>query len=354
MITLVACGHTIGSVHSVDHPEIVSGPSEASNIAQFDTTADVFDNAPVTEYLSNTTTNPLVINKNDTLNSDKRIFASDGHATMMKLSNATVFKAQCENVFERMIDLVPANVTLTEPLQPVDVKPYIEKLELDGSGNVTFEGKIRIRITEGTGRDAADISVRLPYVDRTGVAVSEEIVTTPARFQGGTTSGYGETFQWYEFSSVLPAAGISAFDVKVASKNVTTTYDNAGTGGYPVSSEVFFQERNSCLVTGQVNGEYVGNITLVAAVHKDQVAADKGVTIKLAHRRVQPRNFIPKIEVVSYPLEHTSSMGDYYYYATTVPLDVGSWTTQFDIEAGNSTLEYQSTALLGNGKLCEA
>jgi hypothetical protein len=35
-----------------------------------------------TEYISGTTKNPLVVGTNDTLNSDKRIFASDGNLTM--------------------------------------------------------------------------------------------------------------------------------------------------------------------------------------------------------------------------------------------------------------------------------
>jgi len=35
-----------------------------------------------TEYVTGTTVNPLVVNTNDTFNSDKRIFAHDGNATM--------------------------------------------------------------------------------------------------------------------------------------------------------------------------------------------------------------------------------------------------------------------------------
>lgn len=352
MITLVACGHTIGSVHSVDHPEIVSGPVEASNIAQFDTTAGTFDNKPVTEYLSNSTRNPLVINTNDTLNSDKRVFSSDGLVTFNKLKDAAVFKSQCEDVFERMIDLVPANVTLTEPLEPVDVKPQIDKLELDVNGSVIFEGKLRIRTTAVTGRDPRNMTVTLSYLDRTGARVTQEISTKIATYQGGDSFGYlGENFQWWEWATVLPAAGISAFDIKVTTNNSTVTYDNAGTGGFPVSSDIFFQERNSCLQSTLVDGVYVGNITLVAAVHKDQ--AGDGVQVKLVHRRVQPRNFIPKLEVVPYALEQVSSSGDYNYYTATIPLDVGSWRTTFDIEAANSTLEYQSTSLL-SGKDCNA
>lgn len=362
MITLVACGHTIGSVHSVDHPEIVSGPVEASNIAQFDTTASRFDNAPVVEYLNGSTRNPLIINANDTLNSDKRIFGADGNVTVTKLKDAAVFQAQCEDVFERMLDLVPAGVSLTDPLEPVEVKPQVDALELNRNGTVDFAGKLRIRTTTGaTGaHDAADIgAVTLSYLDNSGARQSQEIQTAAARYQGGSSFGYlGETFQWYEWSTTLPSTGISSFDVKVTSvaggPNATTTYDNAGTGGYPVNANVFFQERNSCLKTAQVGGVWKGNMTLVAAVHKSVQAADAGVQVNLAHRRVQPRNFIPKIEVASYEMEKTgSTSGDYTYYTTTIQnLDVGDWRTTFDIQAGNSTLEYQSAVLLGD-KTCE-
>lgn len=354
MITLVACGHTLGSVHSVDHPEIVSGPVEAANIATFDTTPSRFDNAPITEYLNNTTLNPLIINTNDTLNSDKRIFGSDGNVTMTKLQDAAVFKSQCENVFERMLDLVPAEVTLTDPLEPVEVKPQIDKLELNGNGTIIFEGKLRIRSTPGVGIDPLDATVTLSYVDNNGASASQEIAATSARYLGGSSFGYlGETFQWYEWSTVLPTTGISSFNVKVtsaASGNITT-YDNAGTGGFPVNSLVLFQERNSCLQTAQVNGIWKGNLTLVAAVHQSQ-AVDTA-QIKLAHRRVQPRNFIPRMEVLPYALEKVSTRGEYSYYSTVIPVDVGDWRTTFDIQAGNSTLEYQSASLLGD-RACEA
>lgn len=353
MITLVACGHTIGSVHSVDHPEIVSGPVEAANIAHFDTTPSRFDNAPVSEYLNGSTLNPLIINTNDTLNSDKRIFGADGNVTMTKLKDAAVFQTQCENVFERMLNLVPANVTLTEPLEPVEVKPQVDKLELNRNGTIDFVGKLRVRSTPGVGRDPLDTTVTLSYLDNTGARASQEIATTSAKYLGGSSVGYlGETFQWYEWSTVLPSTGISAFDVKVtsAASGNTTTYDNAGTGGFPVNSNVFFQERNSCLETAQVDGVWKGNLTLVAAVHKSQ--AGDAVQVKLAHRRVQPRNFIPKIEVSPYELEQISTSGDYTYYTTTILVDVGDWRTTFDIEAGNSTLEYQSASLLGD-KTCE-
>ena len=37
-----------------------------------------------TEFISGTTANPLVVGLNDTTNSDKRIFAAEGNATMSR------------------------------------------------------------------------------------------------------------------------------------------------------------------------------------------------------------------------------------------------------------------------------
>jgi hypothetical protein len=40
MITLIACGHSIGGGHSVDHPEIVTGTVSAENKLSFDSNID--------------------------------------------------------------------------------------------------------------------------------------------------------------------------------------------------------------------------------------------------------------------------------------------------------------------------
>lgn len=133
MITMVACGHSLGNIHSVDFPEMVAGETSEENIAHFDTSPTNFDNAVVTEYLENETANPLVVGANDTMNSDKRIFGSDGNATMSSLSDPVTFKSKCTRIFERMIDTVPASVTLTEPLDIDDIKPYVDPPRLQSA-----------------------------------------------------------------------------------------------------------------------------------------------------------------------------------------------------------------------------
>ncbi|KAJ7042381.1 hypothetical protein C8F04DRAFT_75564 [Mycena alexandri] len=73
--------HTFGGVQHDPFPNIVpelNDPSNLESVAHFDTTNLHFDNNVATEYISGTTQNPLVVGFNDTTNSDKRTFGSDG------------------------------------------------------------------------------------------------------------------------------------------------------------------------------------------------------------------------------------------------------------------------------------
>ncbi|KIK56950.1 hypothetical protein GYMLUDRAFT_229970 [Collybiopsis luxurians FD-317 M1] len=113
MIALVACGHTLGGVRQVDFPLVVT--DSATVLQTFDTTP-AFDTAVVSEYLQNTTQNPLVVGPNVTTRSDFRIFSSDGNATMQSLLSPANFNQTCSSLFERMLNTVPSNVNLTDPI----------------------------------------------------------------------------------------------------------------------------------------------------------------------------------------------------------------------------------------------
>ncbi|KAI8225342.1 hypothetical protein K4K54_004637 [Colletotrichum sp. SAR 10_86] len=242
MITMVACGHSLGNIHSVDFPEMVAGEASEENIAHFDTSPTNFDNAVVTEYLENETANPLVVGANDTMNSDKRIFGSDGNATMSSLSDPVTFKSKCTRIFERMIDTVPASVILTEPLDIVDVKPYVDPPRLQSDGSLLFEGRIRVRNNAETGINGDDLEVSLDYLDRQGSRDADMIVASRARSRGGQSYGFwGNTFTWFEFSrSINASTGISNFNILLKTPSTGTTFilDNSNTGGYPVDSDL--------------------------------------------------------------------------------------------------------------------
>ncbi|KAJ7811903.1 heme peroxidase [Mycena olivaceomarginata] len=102
MISLIACGRSFGGVEHKAFPDVVTDlkdPNDTLSVAHFDST---FDSLIIiaTEYISGTTQNPLVVGANDTTNSDKRIFASDGNATIFAKS-PELFASTCATLFAR-------------------------------------------------------------------------------------------------------------------------------------------------------------------------------------------------------------------------------------------------------------
>lgn len=340
MITLIACGHSIGGVHSVDHPEIVSGPVSPENKANFDTTLGVLDNKVVVEYLNNSTANPLVRNANDTLNSDKRIFASDDNKTMRKLVDATYFKSQCEGVFGRMLDLVPGDVTLTEPLQPADIRPYIDTYGLNADGGIDFSGRIRVRVTPSTGRDPDSLTASIVPMNRNGTAL-DDIDAPRATFLLGQSMGYmDEVFQWFDFSHTIDAdEAFDSFRIRINDR----TYDNAGTGGYPVNSDVFLQKKQTCLVYDTTTNQ--GNLTVTAAISKSLLQNKSTPQIRIVRRNKVQGYWIPRLEQVVVPMQYANKeTGQYVYYTAAAVVNAESFSTTFDVEVGNTKIEYISTA----------
>ncbi|KAI3601356.1 wsc domain containing protein [Moniliophthora roreri] len=232
MIAMVACGHTLGGVHGNNHPE-VTGNNSAANFPKFDSTTFKFDNNVVTEYLQGNTTNPLVVGP-DEMNSDKRVFSADKNVTMQSLADPSTFRTSCASILERMINTVPASVTLTDVITPIDIKPSALQVYLANATAIHLEGAIRVRITERTPPD----SVSMPYIDHNGNSCDTcTISTRPAIFQGGSGTGYDDSFKFYEFSTSLPIeTSISTFNVAFAGEN----HDNSG-GGFPIRTEILHQ-----------------------------------------------------------------------------------------------------------------
>ncbi|GJC84140.1 WSC domain-containing protein ARB_07870 [Colletotrichum liriopes] len=331
MIALVACGHTLGGVHSRNNPHITGLDPTPDTVTKFDSTFDDFDNKVATEYIRGNTTNPLVVGKNETLNSDKRIFASDGNKTIRDLGcTKNGFKTACSDVFTRMIDTVPSAVRLTEPIEAVDIKPYVG-LALSGNGSIALSGLVRIRTTEGTGRDAGDLAVHLTFADRVG----EGSVAVPTALdEGGVTYGlWGETFVWYQFETAIPAAsGISKFLIHLTtpSNNATTVYRNDGSG-YALDDALLYQASASCVNRTSVNNERT--FTVTAAVRKDR-AADP-VTMELV-RLVRRQGIIHrKLEVESVTLAATGEEeSGYVVFQGQMQLATNGWSTSFDLVLG--------------------
>jgi hypothetical protein len=70
---------------------------------------------------------------------------ANAHLLLIRLSQSSNYFAQtCTNLFTRMIDTVPREVQLTEPVQPMLFKPVNVSLGLNWAGNMSFSGAIRV------------------------------------------------------------------------------------------------------------------------------------------------------------------------------------------------------------------
>lgn len=95
--------------------------------------------------MNNVTQNPLAFGHNETTNSDARIFNSDGGEVIGKMADSpSYFYQTCTTLLERMINTVPKGVTLTDPIQPIAVKPSKLFATINSNGTMTMSGSIRV------------------------------------------------------------------------------------------------------------------------------------------------------------------------------------------------------------------
>jgi Peroxidase len=186
MIQLVACGHTIGGVHSANFPQIVP-PSTA--FQQFDTTRDAFDNRVITEFVANNSVDPMTSTfaASSGRAADTLIFNSD-KPTTNAMVNAATFQSVCQNLLQRMIEVVPPGVVLTTQIVVYEVKPMGLQLSLlPGGTQLSLTGDIRVRTTSRAANQIA--TVQLLYTDRNG-----NIGGTITTVVTGTAAGFDDTF----------------------------------------------------------------------------------------------------------------------------------------------------------------
>ncbi|KAJ7473684.1 heme peroxidase [Mycena galericulata] len=244
MIGLVACGHTFGGVQQSFFPDIVGNsndPNDTENVAHFDTTFVTFDNKVATQYISGTTQNPLVVGLNDTTNSDKRIFGSDGNATIRSFANSLdLYTSTCADLFARMLNTVPRGVKLTDVITPLPVKPDNLQLIMDND-KLLLSAQVRL----WNQPEDASRTVRMLMSDHVGGMKS-----TPLAFAGtGSSTGGRYNSVWYAINDTTatvplePAAG-----VKSLSFVVDGILENQGGIGFAVQDS-FMMSQTSCLTT---------------------------------------------------------------------------------------------------------
>ncbi|KAJ7193714.1 heme peroxidase [Mycena pura] len=218
MIGLVACGHTFGGVQHSFFPDIVNvliDPTSTEDVAHFDSTFVTFDNNVAAEYISGTTKSPLVVGFNDTTNSDKRIFGSDGNVTMLSFANSPeLFTSTCANLFARMLDTVPSGVELTDVITPLPVKPSVN-LIMNGD-TLQLSGLVRLwNTTEDPTR-----TVRVLWHDHvggTGNGTANFLDTSSSTGGKYTATWYGFNSTVFSFHPLLldPVAGVTSLSFLV-------------------------------------------------------------------------------------------------------------------------------------------
>ena len=192
MIQLVACGHTLGSVHSTEFPTIVS--ASVGQVA-FDSSNTVFDNKVAAEYAAGTTTNPLVSGASVGVgrNSDFKVFNSDGNVTINAMAHPTFYRNTCAAMLQKMIEVVPSGVTLTDVITPYAVKPVAMQLTLGSTGQFQLTGFIRVRTT--TVPATSIQNVVLTWKDRNGGnSCGSSTTCSVTATQQGVATGLDDSF----------------------------------------------------------------------------------------------------------------------------------------------------------------
>ncbi|KAJ3550967.1 hypothetical protein NMY22_g97 [Coprinellus aureogranulatus] len=363
MIALVACGHTIGGVRSTDHPDIVPpGPDPSVEEFQlFDDTPSAFDNSVVQDYLSSTPIeskhNPLVSATNQTLAADHRIFASDGDATMRSLADNTTFMETCGTLLERMLNLVPSGVTLTEEITMLPAKVSSAQLTIERD-KLVFKTSLRLAYSMDTkySRPNATLYWCDKYGDHkdcsNGEAKSSPFASTSVTQPdvSPVTQRLGYYFAYYNF--VVPiseAESISTFWFSVDPKSGAepTIYDNGGSG-YRVQQDdvLHVPSMGSVDLDGVVTTKRV--YTLVSAVKSS-----------LSPSRVYIYAFDSATPNYEAPLNTNIDMtrndsipaiAGYTFYSATGVEDIGAQLTidiHAEVDGTTYTEDYQPTYFLG-------
>lgn len=333
MIGLVACGHTLGGVHTTEFPALVPAGTAANNESALDSTPDVFDNKVVTEYLDGTTKNPLVVGPSVALkqNADFVVFNSDKNVTMKTLASPTNFTSTCASLLQRMIDVVPSGVALSDPILPYAVKPVDLQLTLNSGGaTLLLSGSIRVRTT---GLAQAVSSLTLAYKDRSGASCANCTISATVQASG---SGMDDTFDYFPISADIPtASGISSFTVTLEFADGTTKlYDNNG-NAYPVSDAVILQRPQSCLLQGP------GNLNVSALVLSDLTAP---VSLGIQYQTPQTGIAGPRLQTTNVSMVAGACVGPYTFYTASYTIPGGlSHAARLDITSGSGTAAASNT-----------
>ncbi|KAJ3195224.1 hypothetical protein HK101_000818, partial [Irineochytrium annulatum] len=284
MISVIACGHTLGGVESDENPDIVTD----SDKDFFDTTNLIYDHTVVSEYISGHTGNPLVSGPPRT-DSDMRIFSSDGNATIAKMNSEPAYFSTCTTVLQKMVNSVPAESVLSNLMEPYDVRPVGIGFDVDDEGKLLWNGDVRVRTTV-VPSDAIK-SVTLTARDESKKVAVYELDAVEG---GNTTGGFPqESFQFYSMPRAVNSTSVASFSVAITYNNGKSTNFTSNGTFFPVQSKAFFSASRSCVGLSDALNM---TATIVAAVRKE--FADAPVYLNLTTGVRDDDGAIPGVELV--------------------------------------------------------
>lgn len=329
MIQAVACGHSLGSVHKVDFPQIVGNDATTdvsppgTGADTFDSTPFKFDNTGVQEYLTGTGKRggPLVTTKNVTMQSDLRIFKSDNNATIKAMSSAAAFRSTCLTIFAKMLDTVPKSVTLSSPIGP---RPWITKeshLDLTPSGVLRFSGNIT---TQSKAAGAAPATASYAFLTSSG-STAKSGNSQAGRLQDNTSNGavsepFGKITD-YSFNDTVPAG--------VTSIKIQNSYtENFNTNIFLVPSQSFINNNGN---TG------IASYRVRAALLTSLATSSTSVTGTLYYPSAQAGSVAPKWTRTPFTLTKEKTLGSYTIFKgqVTEPGNSAAGLRHIDVQSGS-------------------
>ncbi|PPR06787.1 hypothetical protein CVT24_011287 [Panaeolus cyanescens] len=345
--------HTLGGVESKDFPTIVDHPSSIPNgesiSFSFDNTVTLaFDATVVSQYLDNTTPNPLVVTKNVTMR-------SDGNVTMKALSDPTVFLERCAILLERMINTVPAGVQLTEPIQLIKEKPHFYTGLVVVNGTLTFATSLRL--ARSISKPSIPGSrVSLHWCDGYGdnancqAGFSNRIKGSPGAFTLPSSPymvGAQREFRIYPFHAPIdPSRSASRFwwEFEQDDNAAPIKVDNNG-AQYPLAQDKIFY------VTAMSRIINTNNAPNGIQTKAFMVAAPTRVYLNLFDYTYETGRLPGTVTDVTFDLERNStlpSMPGYTLYSALIEAVTGAGPTfDFHVDADGKTvsLPFQSRSL---------
>lgn len=160
---------------------------------------------------------PLVTASNSSDRSDYRLYISDNNVTMNALVTETAFDQKCYGLFERMLNTVPASVTLSDVIVPMVWKAIDLLLDLSSDGILTLSGEIRHLYTS-----SETAPTTATYTTSTS-STNSSLQTTDAYVNVGT-SQFGST-TYYAFNTTLDRG--------------TTSLNIEDQVSYPINDNIF-------------------------------------------------------------------------------------------------------------------